>query len=319
MPDPRAPLVTKGPMADIAIASPMLPPNLVLRGGIEDHRQFLEANGYRGGIELHVTRFARLVHEIAARSLLTSIDGSAQFIRSGHQSYISREPGMVPHGNPGKIVRAMAGVAIFPCAEPSLRRLSKLQAGICRDRSLSVVVYPEIDRSEGFDSLPFAEKLFQPNIRVLKKWGVRSADDLVTRAMAAGLTGIAWDGYHYLRVSDDGLHMPDWRETLPQFLDKSSNLPVREVHVSIGRSDRTDQSELSSETRRELSIFLGEPNRISTTETGQMLRMIHEATGGSMRYVVESRFSKNEIPTGMTTSDAYITLAQTLTSYLDNI
>ncbi len=304
-------------MAEIVIASPMLPVNLALTGGIEAHRTFLEEAGYTG-MELHVMRFSRLAHELAARAAEPVIDNAAHFIRSGHQSFISLEQGMVPRANAGEVIRSMASIALFPPASASLKKLDTLQHGINRDTNLDVVVYPEIDQPEGFHGLPFTWKLFQPNVRVLRKWGIRTTDELIARAKYEGLTGIAWDGYHYLRTEESGLAMPKWDDALPQLLENKALLPVRETHVSIGRSDRTENDALMDATRQELGIFLDEPNGIGNTVTGRMLRMIHNASGGDMRYVVESRITKNALPTGMAISAAYAKLARNLAAFLDS-
>jgi hypothetical protein len=150
------------------------------------------------------------------------------------------------------------------------------------------------------------------------RWGVRTIDEVIECAAQEGITGVAWDGYHYQRTNKAGtLRMPDWHDTLPQLLE-SSTLPVKEVHVSLSRMERSESSSLMAITKQEMDIFLSTPQSIGQTVTGKMLRMIHESTNGALRYVLEAMPTKATIPKGMSLKTAYKRLAHNIATFLDS-
>ena len=303
-------------MAEVAIASPMLPKSLALFGDLAAHREFLDEAELTGGLELHPIRGSVLCRELGKLAAIGDPE-AADIIRSGHQSYVSSAAGMMPHETIDQVAQSLLALAVFPGAEASLQELSRYQDAVSQ-AGMPVVVYPEIGRPTDYHDLPFSEKLFQPNVRNLKKWGIRTTEELIERAVQEGLTGIAWDGYHYLRTNPtDALCMPDWQDALPQLLE-SSMLPVKEVHVSLGRVDRTEDTSLMEMTKQEMDIFLSTPQQIDQTVTGKMLRMIHNSTNGAMRYVLEAKPAKTTIPRDMSLKTAYRALAHNIASFLDS-
>jgi hypothetical protein len=317
-------------MSELAIASPSLPRSLVRSGGLVDHTNFLDKNGFDGGIELHPMHVVPPVFNKLSHELVGLVGGkddvyhrsdvflAKNLIRSAHQSYISSSEGMVPHGNGSERILAVQGLVVFFGAERSLSVIDSLQRGFrTTNTSLPVVVYPEIGREGGYSKLPFSERLFQPNIRNLRRWGVISTDDLIEKAKGDGLTGIAWDGYHYRRTAQDGLAMEDWHAVLPRLLS-SSDLPIKETHISLGRNDRTENPDLMKNVMEELYVFINNPRGIGKTATGQMVKLIQEATGGKMRYVLEAPLTKKNLPSGASPKSVYKILSGNIRTFLES-
>ena len=298
-----------------ALASPMLPPRLLLTGNAAAYQAYLEKAGYTGGVEWHPLRIARLYHEVGRHAFEPGEAGEEPVlpIRSVHQSFVSTAPGMMPHSTPHEVALSTKAVLALRTAQGSLRWSSQH-----RDQlgDVPVVLYPEVGCSNIAD-LPYSKRLFQPNIRVNQRWGVTSTAELIERALAEGYTGIAWDSYHYQRTAEGGrVRMENWDKALSQFLGGTA-LPIEEMHIAIGRTDRTEDTELMEATREELGIFLEEPQKIGETTTGQMMRIIHDAYNGTMRYVVEAELTPDNLPSGMSTLEAHQALTSNVTSFLD--
>ena len=312
-------------MTEIAIASPSLPRNLVLFGGFEDHSQFLEETGFDGGLELHpmhaVSRLSRNLAELAViqdEMVMGYRIMADDLVRSAHQSYISRSEGMLPHHTFAEKKLAVKGLIAFFRAETSLTAIADLQKGFRTEANpLPVVVYPEIGRNGGYSELPFSDVLFQPNVRNLKKWDVRTTDDLIKAAKAEGLTGIAWDGYHYQRRGIGGLAMEKWEIVLPMLMERE-DLTIKETHISLGRTDRTEHQELMDACQVEMDVFINHPDKIASTTTGQMLRTIQDESHGNMRYVLETQLTKDNIPSGKTEKSVYKTLSGNIRTFLES-
>ena len=310
-------------MSEIAIASPSLPQSLVLFGDIEAHNDFLIENGFDGGLELHpmrrITRLSRNLAELAQ----TGSDQSAterfiagNVVRSAHQSFISRAEGMLPHGRLKEDWLTFKGLMVFYGAEASLGVISDIQRGFSAS-GLPVVVYPEVGRKDGYSALPFSDTLFQPNIRIMNKWGIRTTEELLQKAKSEGLSGIAWDGYHYQRSDENGQSMEDWHKVLPMLLE-GSELPIRETHISLGRAEKAERQDLVESSMQELDVFINHPEKIEATTTGQMIKQIHEATKGKMRFVIESQLSKKNLPSGTSPRTVYKTLSGNIRTFLES-
>ncbi|MDB5166466.1 MAG: hypothetical protein JWM37_538 [Candidatus Saccharibacteria bacterium] len=295
-------------MTEIAVASPLLPARLALAGGIEAHHGFLEENGFNGGLELHPMRGSRLAREIDHAGP-EDAELVGQVLRSAHQSYLSTAEGMVPHKSVSELMTLGKALIVFSTAGASVDKIQGYAQRVDRT-DIPVVMYPEIGCGPAEHGVRYP--LFQPNVRVLKKWGISTTEEVIDRAVDKRFRGIAWDGYHYLRRDAEGREMEDWWEALPRYLS-SQTLPVVEAHVSIGRTDRHEESDLMLATTDELDVFLRSPRDIGRTVTGRMLRMIHDGSAGDMRYVVEA-----VPPKDMSRTEGLRTLATNLAIFLDD-
>lgn len=139
-----------------------------------------------------------------------------------------------------------------------------------------MVVYPDL--------LPLHHNLtgpllYQPEPKLARFWGVRSARDMRVVGREAGLR-VAWDTTHARRSSEQ-FTAPWWQDSVKTFFDQ-----VDEIHVSVGRIDLPEREQALIPTMRELAdlyVFGGDR---PSTEIVAMLELI-AATGWRKRIVVE--------------------------------
>lgn len=245
--------------------SPM-PQTLVWK--LEDVAGLSYDAGY-GGLEWHPLRGSRAGVQMARRKINQE---EADSIRSLHQSFRGDINlfEMVRGRDP--FMKMTMGV-LLPEAESSVVDLLMVKRLIKRD--VPVVVYPGKCSRQEWNN--FGNKLFQPTSDIMRRWEVKTPEELIKMSKRMGFDGFALDLYHMRRKASGGFSLNPWRETLPRLLDFT-----KELHISAGRLDISDGG--VDDTMAELEdLTLAGRNR---TELSAMIKTIAE-TGWRGRVVTE--------------------------------
>lgn len=185
----------------------------------------IESAGYRG-MQWHPIRNTVAGAQMNAGLIGLSDKGA---ITSGHQSWRNEKSFREAYNHPNRAI-AMASYILLSERMASLDDLEKLQRTV--GRKLPVVLYPEYEDEESGTSRNFGDKTFQPTPEVMRRWDVRTVQQMIGEAKHRGYTGFCVDLAHLRGESVDGYTFNPWQETLPQLL-----LFAQEIHVSAGRFD----------------------------------------------------------------------------------